>query len=262
MKWCYQDDVDITRSVVPRHPWCNQRASRNQRRQLRWTLLSSTMSNLLKQMKWWYPMSHLHSPRQVLSGEDPRQILQSVKDLIENTMSNRLNKWSVVTKADVTRSVLPRRSLHAVDASRQISAPITVNLIVKSDEQNIKQMKYCYPMSLIRLANSWRIFDSPRQFMDLWFASPIHGPRECDVVRRLSINLIVWWAQKILIQRSDITPTDLASSSICAASRRNWTINQTKVRKPNICFVCEPKISRLPKLEKSYRIKLSVDIIC
>jgi hypothetical protein len=45
--------------------------------------------------------------------------------------------------------------------------PITVNLIVKSDEQNIKQMKYCYPMSLIRLANSWRIFDSPRQFMDL-----------------------------------------------------------------------------------------------
>ena len=150
MKWCYQDDVDVTRSVVPRHPWCNQRAWRNQRRQLRWTLLWSTMSNLLKQMKWWYPMSHLHSPRQVwsgeapcqlllstrvaksappirwtllwstmsnllkqmkwwypmshlhsprqvLSGEDPRQILQSVKDLIENTMSNRLNKWSDVT---------------------------------------------------------------------------------------------------------------------------------------------------------------------
>jgi hypothetical protein len=116
---------------------CLNNSSRNQRRQLRWTLLWSTMSNLLKQMKWWYPMSHLHSPRQVLSGEDTRQILQSVKsaspirwtllwstmsnllkqmkwwypmshlhsprqvvsgeDLIENTMGNRLNKWSDVT---------------------------------------------------------------------------------------------------------------------------------------------------------------------
>ena len=76
--------------------------------------------------------------------------------------------------------MLPRLTLHVLcyqdDPCMQSThlaksaPPITVNLIVKSDEQNIKHMKYCYPMSLIRLANSWRIFDSPRQFMDL-----IHG---------------------------------------------------------------------------------------
>ena len=132
-------------------------------------------------------------------------------------------------------------------------------------------------MSLIRLANSWRIFDSPRQFMDLWFASPIHGPRECDVVRRLSINLIVWWAQRILIQRSDITPTDLARRShrvassfvlsicvassfvlsICAASRRNWTINQTKVDVNPIFVLCVSPKFQIAKIGEitSYQIK-------
>ena len=51
-----------------------------------------------------------------LRRQSPRRV-----NLIENTMSNRLNKWSVVSKADVRRSVFPRRSLHAINASRQIS---------------------------------------------------------------------------------------------------------------------------------------------
>jgi len=92
-----------------------------------------------------------------LRRQSPRRV-----NLIENMMSNRLQKWSVVTKADVRRSVLPRRSLHAINASRQISADVA---------------------SLIRTSRMWR-----NQF-----------------IRRLSINLIVRWAQSILIKRSDIT---------------------------------------------------------
>jgi len=150
MKWCYQDDLDVTRSVVPRHPWCNQRASRNQRRQLRWTLLSSTMSNLLKQMKWWYPMSHLHSPRQVFIGWRPSA----------NTAVGKRPYWEYDEQ-----SIEQMKWCYLM--SHSFASPI-------SAVNHRRRVNLIHGASLIRLANSWT-FDSPRQFMDLayvtWFAA-------------------------------------------------------------------------------------------
>jgi hypothetical protein len=121
--------------------------------------------------------------------------------------------------------------------------------------KDINQTKWYYPnrfskaiaspihdASLIRLANSWT--------SRMWRGSP------------LSINLIVRWAQKILIKRSDITRivvclVNLRRQSNNVIERWAQSINQTKVDvNPKFVLCVRPKFQTAKIGEiTSYQIK-------